>query len=103
MSFQACGGDAGVGHDDVRASQCGDPFVDGLPESLEVPSVNDGGEDSAVRFLNEPNRFGEVLLGRRRVGNAGRKLAGDVDGDDVGALAGHANGVRPALATRRPR
>jgi hypothetical protein len=72
-------------------------------ELIRMMDVDDQGEDPAVGFFDQATRFGEVLFGRRRVGNAGRKLAGDVDGDDVGALPGHANGMRPGPGHAPPR
>jgi hypothetical protein len=76
------------------ATQLGHAAVDGLPESIGIAGVDDGGQDAATGGLDELHGFGEVIGSRGIVGHARRKLAGDVDGDDVGALIRHPHRVR---------
>ena len=103
ISSHACGAATpGVGDDDVEPAQCGDAVVDGLAQPVEVAGVDDrrrgsGGPVASTRRTVSSRSSGVAGV----VGHARRQLAGDVDGDDVGALVGHPDGVRAALAPRR--
>src|SRR5690606_34712323 len=91
-------GDARVGDDDVEAAEGGDALGHRLVQPLGVADVDFGGEDAAARGVDEAGGLGAVFRTRAVVWHADGQLAGDVDRDDVRALAGHPDGVSPALA-----
>ena len=95
------GEDSGVGDDDVETAQ----FGHALSTASRSPStsrVDDGGKDLLTGGLDELDGLGEVVGSRGIVGNARRKFARDVDGDDVGALVGHPDCVRATLTPCGP-
>ena len=93
--------DAGVGHDDVEPAQCGHAVVDGVAKPVDIAGVDDGGHDAAAGGFDQVHGLGEVIGSGGIVRDAWRKLACDVDRDDVGALVGHPDGMCAALAARR--
>jgi hypothetical protein len=70
--------------------------------SPSTSRVDDGGKDLLTGGLDELDGLGEVVGSRGIVGNARRKFARDVDGDDVGALVGHPDCVRATLTPCGP-
>ena len=92
--------DAGVGQDDVDPPERGHALVEGLLQPGQVAHVGLERHDLAAFRLDELCRL--VEIGPCGVGVVDRRDVGaDVDGQDVGALPGQPDGVRPALPARR--
>ena len=92
--------DAGVGDDDVDLAEVGHARLDRVAQFVALAHVGDPCHDPAARLLDRTLGLGEVVGRRQRI-RVGRDVATDVDGDDVGALPGHRDRVRAALAARR--
>jgi hypothetical protein len=93
--------DAGVGADDIQAAQFGDAVIEGFLKRAVVAHVSLGGDDPAVQGFDLFDRLSQVVRCCHRVGHR-VDLAAQVDGDDVRAFLGEADGVAAALATCRP-
>jgi hypothetical protein len=89
---------ARVGHDDVEPTELGHPGVDEGLHVVEVPHVALVGEHAAAECLDESRGLLQVL-GSDRVVRHTWQGAGEVEGEDVGTLAGELDGVRPTLPT----
>jgi hypothetical protein len=82
-------------------AECGHSVVDGLTKPVGIADVDDGGEDLLARVLDKLDGSGEISRSGGILRDAGRKLACDVDGDDVGALVGHSDCMGAYLAACR--
>ena len=93
--------DAGIGHDDVEASEVRDARLERVAQLGALPHVGLAGDDAPIELLDRSLGLGQVL-GRAQGVVVRVDLPADVDGDDVGTLLRHANGVGPALSACRP-
>ena len=91
----------GIGHDDVEASEVRDARLERVAQFGALPHVGLAGDDASIQFLDRPLGLRQVLGRAQRV-VVRVDLPADVDGDDVGALLRHPNGVRSALSACRP-
>jgi len=71
-----------------------DAVVHGRAKCFIVAGVDREGQDPTICRFDEANGLGEVVGSSWRVGDTGRQLVGDVNGNDVGTLIGHADGMR---------
>ena len=94
--------DPGVGRHDVQPPELGHAVVDGRLEGAVVTDVGLGGDDAPVQRLDLLHRLGQIVGGGHRIRHRSY-LAAQVDGDDVRALLGQPDRVRPALAPSRAR
>src|ERR1700742_820733 len=97
--FTDRGQDPRVREHEVDPAQLGHAGGHNGFQSLEIPNVALLGNDAAARLLDEVDGLVEVFAGRHRVGDA-VDLTAEIEGDDVGALLGEPNRMRPPLATR---
>src|SRR5271163_245276 len=95
----AVGADAGVGDDDVEATELLNAAVHRGLARVVITNVDLGGHDATVEALDQIRCLGKVFRCRMRIGQIVDGPA-DVDGDDVGALLGQPDGVAAALAAR---
>ena len=98
---QRHGQDAGVGDDDVEASEVGEAGLERVTQLGPLPHVGLAGDDAPAQLLDRSLGLGEVL-GRGEGVVVRVDLTADVDGDDVRPLLRHPDGVGPALPPRRP-
>ena len=92
----------GVGHHDVEPAELLDAVGHHLLQRGQVADVDLAGQHLAAGGLHRPDRLGQLFGGAERIGDGLRDRAADVDRDDVGALAGQPDRVRPALTARGP-
>jgi hypothetical protein len=81
--------------------ELGYALVERRLDRVVVPDVGLGGHDAPVKRLDLLDRLGQVLRCRHRVRHRAN-LRAQVDGDDVRALLGQPDRVRPALTARGP-
>jgi hypothetical protein len=96
--------DARVRDHRVEPAELGDPVVDGGGQRLDVADVGLLGDDPSAQLLHLAHGLGQVFRGRALVEVGGHAVdgCGDVHRDDVGALLGEPDGVRPSLAASGP-
>jgi hypothetical protein len=94
-------GDAGVGHDDVQASELRHPGREHALQISRLAHVAGLRHDAAIQGLDEPNRLLEVGRRGARVRGAG-DLGAQVERDDVGAILGQPDRVAAPLAAGSP-
>ena len=82
-------------------AELGHPVVDRGLQGTGVPHVGRCGHDPPVQGLHRLDRLGQLGLGRQRVAHR-VVVPADVDRDDLGALLGEPDRVRPALPPRGP-
>ena len=87
-------------HDVQPPAELGDPLADRRLDRREIPHVRAAGDDPPVQRLDLLDRLGQIVRSGHRVGDAA-DLGADVDRDDVGALLGQPDGVRPPLPPGR--
>src|SRR6185312_10335400 len=85
-----------------ESAQFPDAAVDRGTKHSEITGIDRPRESTALVRSDESGRLGQIIQGRRGVGNAGRQWAGNVHQDDIGALGAQSLGVRPALARAAP-
>ena len=90
--------DARVGDDDVEAAELPNAVGDHRVDRFGVTNISLARQDPAALVLNQFHCGGKVVGGRAGV-VGGVELRADVDGDDVGALAGQLDRVRPPHPT----
>ncbi len=93
--------DARVGHHDIDSAEFGAARLQHLTEFVTLADIGDPRHHATADLFDRTLRVGEVIWGRQRVW-VGGDVATDVDPDDVGALSGHRDGVRTALAAGHP-
>jgi len=92
--------DARVGQHDVDRPELSHPGLERRAQPGLIPHVGLPGDDPPVQRLDLLDRLGQVVRSGHRVGHAA-DLGADVDRDDVGALLGQPDGVRPSLPPGR--
>ena len=96
----AHGHDPGVGHDDVEVAELADTLFEDRLQLVPVANIGLAGDDPAAVVLDRLRRLFQILRRGQRV-QVGLDLLADVDGDDVGALLGEADGMAAALSACR--
>jgi hypothetical protein len=90
--------DSRVGDDDVEAAELFDTVGDHLLLGGQVADVDLARQHLAPLLLHRADGVSQLGRRRRRVRDGVGHGATDVYGDDVGALAGQSDGVRPSLS-----
>ena len=92
---------AGIGQNDVDATELGGAAIRCRVKSMDVTDVRHLDDTTTSGLFNQPLGLVEVLARRQVVGHR-IDLRTDVDRDDVGAILGQSDRVRPPLAPRCP-
>ena len=93
-------GDAGIADQDVDVPESRYRLLDGGGHRRAITDIGDQLQRLASVFPHLSGGFLQVAAHRQRIARIG-KIAADVQRRDIGPLAGHQHGVRPALAARR--
>ena len=89
--------DAGVGADDVEASELGDPRLDGCSQLVTLADIRLEREDPLARRFDLSDGVVHVVLRPQRVANRVDRIE-EIDGDDVRPLLREPDAVALALS-----